>query len=276
MIPARLLALALSALAPAPPAPAAPPPAAPPRAAAPRACGLPPRAPGALPWRTGERFAFDLDLFGLVRAGTLQLGVEPPMSGGAIVPLRARARTDPSVGNVKRIAAVALSWIETRSLLPERYREESEEDGVHRASDARLLPRTPEIVITQRLRDRSARVVVPRAGEVLDPLSALYLLRSARLAAGDRFCFDLVGNGRFWSVELTVAPERDRVETGAGTFETIRLDAVATRRDRAGPPRPVHLWLSADARRLPVAAVTEVELGPVRATLASVSGGADR
>ncbi|HYG70562.1 MAG TPA: DUF3108 domain-containing protein [Anaeromyxobacteraceae bacterium] len=264
MILAPVLAVLLAA-APAPGRAA-------PQRAAPAECGPPVRAPGPLHWRTGESFTFDLDLLGLVKAGTLEVSVERPMSGGAVIPLRARAKTDASVGNVRKIAGVGLSWIEAKSLLPERYREESEENGVHRMTDAKLLPRKPEIVIDQKLRTRDARLVVRREGEVLDPLSTLFLLRSAPLAAGDRFCFDLVGNGRFWRVEATVAPERDRVETGAGAFDTIRIDAVATRKDRRGPSRPLHLWLSADARRIPVAAVTEVEVGPVRATLARMRG----
>ena len=43
------------------------------------------------PWRTGETLTYDLDVLGVVKTGTLQLSVERPMSGGKIVPLRARA-----------------------------------------------------------------------------------------------------------------------------------------------------------------------------------------
>jgi hypothetical protein len=63
------------------------------------------------------------------------------------------------------------------------------------------------------------------------------------------------------------------VDAPAGKFETLRLDAVARRADRPdAPARPVHLWLSSDARRLLVAAVSEVDIGPVRAMLASTRG----
>lgn len=266
LLPALALVVATSAAAP--PAGRS----APPRKPEPAACGLPTRAASGAPWRTGESFTFELELLGLVEAGTLQIAVERPISGGAIIPLRARAKTNAAVGEVKKLAAVGISWIDAKSHLPERYREESDEDGIHRMSDVKLLPPAPEVVMEQRLRSRDARLVVRRDGEVLDPLSALFLFRSARLTPGARFCFDLVGQGRYWRVEATVAPERDRVETGEGAFETIRIDAVAQRKDRNGPSRRLHLWLSADARRIPVAAVTEVELGPVRATLASMRG----
>jgi hypothetical protein len=233
------------------------------------ACGLPAR--GAPSWRSGEMLAMDLDLFGVVRAGTLSLAVERPMSAGKIVPLVARAKSTESV-QVKRLTAVALSWIEKATGLPERYRDESKEDDVHRSSDARLLPAGPEVVIETRTGEREGRSAFAREGPVLDPLSALYYLRAAPLAPGDRLCFDLVALGRFWRVEGTVAGRTERVESPAGRFETIRVDLVGRRADRPERQREVHLWLSDDARRLPVAAVGEIDLGPVRMLLSRVEG----
>jgi hypothetical protein len=236
-------------------------------------CGLPAVPDGERPWRIGETLTFDLDVLGVVKTGTLQLSVERPISGGRIVPLRARAKTTSAIANLRRFAGVALSWIEAETLLPERYRDEADEDGVRKVSDAKLLPRAPQVVLEHRVGERSGRAVHARAGEVLDPLSTLAYLRAARLGPGDRFCFDLVANRRFWRVEGAVAAKGERVETPAGRFDTLRVDAVARRVDRPeAPPRPVHVWFSRDTRRLPVAVVSEVDLGPVRATLSGIRG----
>jgi hypothetical protein len=242
-------------------------------AAAP-ACGLPPLAPGERPWRAGESLGYDLDVLGVVKAGTVQLAVEPAMSGGKVVPLRARARTSPAVANLKPFAGVALSWIDAATLLPERYRDEADEGGVRKVSDAKLMPARPELVIEYRYGTNAGKTTYPRDREVLDALSTIYYLRAARLSPGDRFCFDLVANRRFWRLEGTVASSTERVETPAGRFETIRVDAKTRRADRPEEkPRPVHLWLGTDARRLPVAMVSEVDVGPVRLSLASIRGG---
>lgn len=237
-------------------------------------CGLPPRAAGtAPPWSTGEALTFDLDVLGMVHAGTLELTVAAPMSGGKVIPLKARARTDSSVAALRNVTAVGLSWIDARSLLPERYRDESVENGVRKASDTRLAPAGPEVSISYRYGERDGKTVHPRRGDVLDPLSALYYLRAARLAPGDAFCFDLVANRRLWRLEGTVAQRTDTVETGVGRLEALRIDAVARRVDApATRPRPVHLWISTDARRLLVAAVSEVDVGPVRAVLSGLRG----
>ncbi len=236
-------------------------------------CGLPALAGGERPWKAGETLTYDLDVLAVVKAGTFQLSVEQPMSGGEIVPLRARAKTTSSVANVKKFAAVALSWIDARTLLPERYRDESEEDGVRKISDARIRPAGPELVVEATYGGKVSRTAYPRSGDVLDGLSAIAYRRAARIGPGERFCFEMVANRRFWTVEGSVASKPEKVETAAGRFDTFRVDATMRRVDRPNDrPRPIHLWLTRDARRLPVAIVSEVDVGPVRAMLSSVRG----
>jgi hypothetical protein len=111
-----------------------------------------------------------------------------------------------------------------------------------------------------------------REGDALDPVSTIYFLRAARLAPGDRACFDAVGRGRFWRVEATVAPGVEPVETPAGRFDTFRVDLVARRADAEAKAHEIHLWFSNDARRLLVAAVAELDVGPARVTLTAVRG----
>lgn len=236
------------------------------------ACRLPPLAAGGPPWRTGEALRFDLDLLGMVRAGALDVSVERPISGGRLTTLRARARTVDGAASVRRLAGVALSWVDATTLLPERYTEEWLEDGVRRSTDVRFVPGAPQVTLAQTAGDRKGTRAFPREGAALDGVSALYRLRASVLAPGEPFCFDLVATGRYWHVQGRVAARQEKVETPAGTFETLRLDMTARRADDPRATRSVHLWISTDARRLPVAAVSEIDLGPVSAKLASVRG----
>ena len=234
-------------------------------------CGPPAVAPGARPWRTGESLTYDLELLGMVQAGMMQLAVERPLSAGKVFPLRARAKTTKTAGSLKPFAGVALSWVDAGTLRPERYREETEEGGVHKTSDARLAPPRPEIVVENRSGRSVSRNTVPRERDVLDPISILYQVRAVKLVPGDRFCVDLVGTGRAWRVEASVAAKPERVETPAGKFETLRVDFEVRRADRPdAKPRSVHAWIGTDARRLPVALVGEAEFGPVSATLTAL------
>lgn len=236
------------------------------------ACGLPHLAPGDRPWKTGESLTYELALLGAVNAGTMQITVERAMPGG-IVPLRARAKTTQTAASLKPFAGVALSWIDPATLLPERYRDEAEEGGVHKVSDAKIKPAGPELVIEHRYGDTAGKTAYPRHRDVLDALSTLFYLRAARLSPGERLCWDLVANRRFWRLEGTVATKREKVETPAGKFDTVRVDATTRRADKPGEkPRPIHLWFSTDPRHLPVAIVSEIDLGPVSATLSATRG----
>jgi hypothetical protein len=232
-------------------------------------CGLPPLAAGDRPWKTNETLTYELAVLGAVNAGTMQITVERPMPGG-IVPLRARAKTTQTAATLKPFTGVALSWIDPVTLTPERYRDEADEGGVHKVSDARIKPARPELVIEHRYGSTAGKTSYPRERDVLDALSTLFYLRAARLTPGERLCWDLVANRRFWRLEATVAAKREKVETPAGKFDTVRVDAITRRADKPDEkPRPIHLWFSTDARHLPVAIVSEVDLGPVSATLSS-------
>lgn len=241
-------------------------------AAAPGPCSLPPLRPGAAPFRSGELLTWDLEIT-LVKAGRLSAQVDRPMSRGTLLPLKARAQNTAPFPNVKRLTAVALSWIDAATLRPERYHEEADADGLRRSTDVRFRPAGTSLTLDQRWRDQRGPRTFDRQGEALDALSTLYLLRAARLVPGERHCFDMVGAGRYWRVTAVQAAARERVETPAGRFETIRIDAEAVRADlppgAKGRTRPIHVWLSDDERRLPVSIVSEIELGPVSLTLAS-------
>ncbi len=235
---------------------------------APGACGLPPRA-GPPPFRPGEVLRYDVDVMGVVKAGTLQLTVEPPILGGSQLPLRARVRNTSVFAKVRRVKAVALSWVDPESLRPQRYRDEMDEDGRRKSTDVRFDRPGPTLTMAWTRGAERGRTTFARAHPaVLDLLSVLYYLRGAALRPGEALCFDLFGNWRLWRLTGTVAAKVERVDTPAGSWETVRIDARLVRADDPTKSRPLHLWYSTDARRLPVAAVSEVDVGPVRALLA--------
>jgi len=234
--------------------------------AAPNACTLPPLA-GPRPWAPGERLRMELSLLGSVKVGELQLSVERPMSGGAVIPLVAKARNTARFGPLQKLVAVGLSWVGAGTLRPERYREEADEDGRRRSTDVRFLPPGPQVTLQMMDRGVPSQSTFERRGEALDALSALYYVRATRLAAGDRLCFDMVANGKYWRFEGAVAARTERFEVPAGRFDAVQVEGTARRADGSGKPRSIWIWYSADARRLPLAVVSEVDLGLVTAKL---------
>ncbi len=238
--------------------------------AAPAPCGLPPLRPGPRPFATGEVLSFDFDVMGIVKAGTLTSTVEPAISRGTLVPLRARVRNTSVFAKVRRVKGFALSWVHADDLRPQRYRDETDEDGVRKTSDTRFDVEGP-LTMSYAFGDRKGTNTLEPQHDVMDLLSFVYYLRAAALAPGQEICVDLAANRRFWRFRGTVAAASERVQTAAGGFDAVRIDAVLTRTDGNPGQRPVHLWYSKDARRLPLAAVSEVDLGPVRVMLTRAS-----
>lgn len=229
-------------------------------------CGLPAPRPGAPPWRTGEVLTYDFDVMAMVKAGSLSLEVGRPMFDGTEIPFKARVRNTSVFAKVRRIVGGAFSWVDAKTLLPERYRDEVVEDGVKKLTDARI-PQEGPVTVETVLGDAKAKTRFDREGAVLDVLSAVYLLRQADLRPGQALCFDLVANRRYWRFRGAVAAKPERVETPAGLFDTLRIDATVKRADEPGSKRPLHLWIGTEGTRPLVAAVSEIDLGPVSATL---------
>ncbi len=234
-----------------------------------RPCGLPPLRGAPLPWKPGETLGFDIDVMGVVKAGSLSLAVERPILGQ--IAARARIRNTSVFAKVRRVSGTALSWLDEKTLRPARYRDEVVENGVRKLTDAHISQRAPEITIETRYGDQKLAATFPREGDVIDLLAVVYYLRAAELQPGEAMCFDLVANRRYWRFRGTVATKLERIESQAGIFDTLRIDATVTRADNPAAKRPLHIWISSDRRHLPVAAVSEIDLGPVRAMLARAS-----
>jgi hypothetical protein len=238
-------------------------------------CFLPPLLPGGPPFRPGELLTYDMELL-LVKAGRFSLQVDRPLTHGAVLPLKARAQAT-AFAAVKRLAAVGIAWVDAKTLRPERYHEEGDEDGKRRSLDVRFPPGGAPYLFEEMTRGQRGTKTFERTGDPLDVVSAVYFLRAAKVSPGESFCLDVVGAGRLWRTVAVVAPGREKVETPAGRFETFRVDVEATRADlppgAKGRIRKLHVWLTADARRLPVSMVGEVTAGPASATLVGWRGG---
>jgi hypothetical protein len=83
-------------------------------------------------------------------------------------------------------------------------------------------------------------------------------------------CFDVYGIRRMWRMSGKVEG-KEHVSLPVGEFDTWHLVGEAVRLDNHSLRREVHVWITADERRLPVAALGAIDLGAVRATLTGFS-----
>jgi hypothetical protein len=128
---------------------------------------------------------------------------------------------------------------------------------------------TIEDGIASRKRKKIRKIPVPRP--VYDPFSVIYYFRTLELAPGKTYEFDLISDGKLYTVHARVV-RREKVTTPAGTFDALLVEPQMA---SAGVQREerLYIWYSDDERRLPVRIRTEVKFGSVTATLKSVTAG---
>jgi hypothetical protein len=224
------------------------------------------RAP--YPFAAGELLEFSLDAMG-AEAGKMTMQVQRKKDGS--MPVEVKVQTNTFFSKVRRVNATATSYLNAKTLRPSRYTEDATENEVHRFVDVRFNPKNRGVRVDYTLKGKAE---APRdlayEHDGLDIAGAMYLLRQLPMKEGQSLCFDVYGVRRMWRMSGVVL-KREHVSLPIGEFEAWHLSGTAVRLDRPASRREVHLWISDDERRLPLAAVGTIDLGAVRATLSSYS-----
>lgn len=265
MIRALSIALCLSSLALAgPPAPKAPLPT--------EAQCLALGAPGSpIPFGPGETLEYDIDALG-AKAGKMAMRVEPSRDGN--LPIEVSVETNTFFSKVRRVKGSGTSYLNPRTLRPSRYHEDAKENEIHRVADVTFKKdKTARLVST--INGQTGTAQLRYGNDITDVAGAVFLLRSIPLKEGQTVCVDVYGIRAIWRVWGKVLP-KEHVSLPLGEFEAFHLEGEAARLDLPDARRGVHVWISDDARRLPLAALGVIDLGAVRATLTGFSRPGDK
>lgn len=118
----------------------------------------------------------------------------------------------------------------------------------------------------------SPRVVTAALeGPTQDIISAIYFLRTRRLAPGDAFEIAVSDSGRVYKLPARVVAEKKKMKSVVGRVPVLRLDV-----ELFGENRPVEgkgkmsIWVTDDERRLPLKARLSHDLGQLDITLKQV------
>lgn len=219
-----------------------------------------------LPFGPGEALQYDLDAMG-ARAGVMSITTLPLRDG--VLPIEISVETNTFFSKVRKVKAVARTEVSPKTLRSQRYFEDAWENDQHRIADVTMKNRVASL--TNTINGRTYPTAqLPYGNDMSDVAGAVHLLRSIPVKEGQRLCFDVYGIRRVWRVWGTVQP-REHVSLPLGEFETWHLQGEAAPLNLPDARREVHVWVSDDARRLPLAALGVMEFGAVRATLKGYS-----
>ncbi|XHF07575.1 DUF3108 domain-containing protein [Archangium gephyra] len=220
-----------------------------------------------LAFAPGEELEFDLDAMGAT-AGKMTMAVQKKQDGS--LPVQIKVQTNSFFSKVRRVNATAMSYMHPKTLRPSRYTEDATENEQHRTVDVAFNAKDRSVRVDYVIKGKPGSNNYSYDHEGMDVAGAIYMMRQLPLKEGMPLCFDVYGVRRMWRMTGSVV-KREHVSLPLGEFDAWHLEGTAVRLDNPKLKREVHVWITDDDRRLPLAAVGTIDLGAVRATLTSYS-----
>lgn len=111
---------------------------------------------------------------------------------------------------------------------------------------------------------------------VQDALSSLYYVRTRDdFVVGKPIMVDIHDSGKTWSVEIQTIG-KEKVKTPAGEFDTIKIRTYPKYEGVFMHKGEIFIWLTDDARRLPVLMKSKISIGSIVATLQEFQEGRNK
>jgi hypothetical protein len=220
-----------------------------------------PRPEAAVPFKTGERLTYDVSWSSVLVAGTATATVveKKPSSNSTAYYIVAEGRPLPILARLYKLYYKMDTLVDSFTLLSQRGSLYSEEGASHQLGSTRF-DRGARRAFYERQQETTANADFPVPAGAQDGLAALYALRTRAFRAGEGFTTPVADSGALYTVKVDVgAPAQ--VKVPLGEFAAWNLKAGIT--DAQGQPvwKNIVVWISNDARRLPVKLQAELPVG---------------
>jgi hypothetical protein len=179
----------------------------------------------------------------------------------------AEGRPTPLLSKLYTLYYKADTLLDTRSLLPQRGSVYSQEGSQRRTKTTRFDH--PALRADYEVRTANvtkASVALPKFTQ--DLLSAVYALRAVPLKAHAGFTMPVCDSGKLYRVRFNIGSV-ETIRAGSASVPAFRVTPVITDARGRTVGRPIRLWISADARQVPLKVEADLAVGSVTLTLKS-------
>ena len=215
----------------------------------------------AVPFAVGETLTYDVSWSTFLTAGTAVSTVKEkkPSSNSIAYYIVAEGRTTPLLSRLYPVYYRMDTLLDSYVLLPQRGTYYSEEGKRHRLRTTQF-DRAANKVFFEYQSDTTVKDNFPTSPLTQDALSAIYTLRATAFKAGDRITMPVSDDGLNYVVQADIgAPERVTTPMGAFGAWKARLTVVDDKQKPVGSNAAI--WISDDARRLPVRLQADLPVG---------------
>ena len=226
-----------------------------------------------VPFKPGEALTYDVSWTTFLTAGQATLSVKERRAAGpgrTQYYLVAEGQPSSMLQKLYHLYYKAESMMDTKTLRPASATLYSDENGRKRYKTS--IFRGNGMVDYEVKTASTAKSTLKIPATAQDPLGAIYVLRAIPLKPGQApFTIPVVDSGKAYTMRVTVGA-RESVKTGIGTLPAIKLTLAVTGPDGKATDAPMTMWVSDDARRLPLKFMAGLAVGSFQLTLAKAVG----
>jgi uncharacterized protein DUF3108 len=219
----------------------------------------------ASPFPVPEKFVYDLTWAG-IKAGTASLELRNDGGRIKIVSTAQSADWISVFYTVDDRAESIVSQDPYRSSLglPVSYRLKLREGNHRKDKEVIFDHEKNRVKYIDHLENEYKEIDVPPL--VFDPISSFFYLRSLRLVVGEPVYITMFDSKKVYNVEVQVL-RKERVTIPEGTFDTIVVKPLMKSEGIFYRKGEIFIWLTDDARHIPVKMQTKVKIGSITANL---------
>ncbi len=184
---------------------------------------------------------------------------------GDIWPVIFQARTQGVAGFID-IREHLVSYWDAKTRLTRGSDLKAYEIGDYHVDSARFDRETGKATVTVARKDRKRVTTIDVAKDAQDLTSAFMWIRTQPLDVGHRYEIPVASGDRQFTL-LAEVLGRERVETPAGTFQTLRVKVRTALDGKFSTKRDSTMWLSDDGRHVLVRASADFAVGSIVAQL---------
>ena len=223
-----------------------------------------------VPFRAGEVLEYDIGWSSYLTAGSATVSVreKKPSYNSVAYYIVAEGRPTPLLAKLYTLYYKADTLLDAYSLLPQRGSLYVEEGKRHRMKTTTFNQAGKQAKYeVQTATHVEKTMTIPAFTQ--DSLSALYVLRSIPMKAGDKFNMPITDAGDVFKVQMQVVGT-EQLATPLGTINALKIVPLIGV-SKGTPPRGVTIWMSDDARRLPLKIEAQLAVGKFTVTLRKAS-----
>ncbi|MCL4814445.1 MAG: DUF3108 domain-containing protein [Vicinamibacteraceae bacterium] len=235
------------------------------------------KKPMAVPFSAGERLTYDISWSSYLTAGTATVTVQERRNTGQSQAyyIVAEGQPTPLLSKLYTLYYKADTLLDAYTLLPHRGSVYSQE-GRRQRTKTTTFNQPGKSASYEVKTATTVNKAMKMPANTQDALSAVYVLRAIPLKQGDTFDMPVADSGTWFRVKMRV-DGREMVRSGVGTVNAWKITpTIVDTKGKAASARQMSVWISDDARRLPVKMKAEVAVGSFDFTLREVRAGLGR